>query len=183
MTTAPLSPNFGQTAPDFALPDVEGRVRTRDALRGPRGLLLMFICNHCPYVVAIAPKLAAEAREIQAFGIGVAAICANDASAYPADSFANMGPFARRWGFPFAYLHDADQSVARACDAVCTPDFFGYDAGLVLRYRGRLDASGRSADPAARPELREAMALIARTGAGPRDQTPSIGCSIKWKAA
>jgi hypothetical protein len=143
----------------------------------------MFICNHCPYVIAVADKLAAEGRALRGLGIGVAAICSNDAEAYPEDAFERMGPFARAHGFGFPYLHDADQSVARAYGAVCTPDFFGYNADLGLQYRGRLDASGRAARPDAPRELYAAMRTIAETGQGPREQTPSIGCSIKWKAA
>jgi len=182
MAGVPPACDFGAPAPDFALPDAEGRRWSRDALRGPNGLLLVFICNHCPYVLAIADKLASEGQELQAMGFGVAAINSNDPTNRPADSYDNMGPFARRYGFAFPYLHDADQSLARACGAVCTPDFFGYNADLALQYRGRLDSSGRNPDPAARRELHEAMALIASTGQGPRDQTPSIGCTIKWTA-
>lgn len=180
--TAPVC-DFGASAPDLRLPDTEGRVWDLASLRGPRGLLIAFICNHCPYVIAVAGKLAAEARALQELGFGVAAICSNDAAAYPEDGYENMGPFASRYGFPFPYLHDADQSAARAYGAVCTPDFFGYNSALELQYRGRLDSSGRSAVPGARRELYEAMSQVAATGAGPREQTPSIGCSIKWKAA
>lgn len=183
MAATPPTCDFGLPAPDFRLPDTEGRLWTRDELRGPNGLLVMFICNHCPYVIAVADKLAAEGRALRDLGIGVAAICANDADAYPEDAFERMGPFARAHGFGFPYLHDADQSVARAYGAVCTPDFFGYNADLGLQYRGRLDASGRAARPDAPRELYAAMSAIAETGQGPREQTPSIGCSIKWKAA
>ncbi len=183
MAAVPPVCDFGLAAPDFELPDTEGRRHGREGLRGPNGLLVMFICNHCPYVLAIADKLAAEGRALAGLGIGVAAICSNDAEAYPEDAFARMGPFARRHGFDFPYLHDADQSVARAFGAVCTPDFFGYNAALELQYRGRLDASGRAPAQGGRRVLFEAMALVAETGAGPRDQTASIGCSIKWKAA
>lgn len=182
MATPPTC-DFGLPAPDFALPDTGGRVWTRDTLRGPSGLLVMFICNHCPYVIAVADKLAAEGRALRALGFGVAAINANDATDYPEDAPERMGPFARAHGFDFPYLHDADQSVARAYGAACTPDFFGYNADLRLQYRGRLDASGRAARPDAPRELHEAMRQIAETGQGPRDQTPSVGCSIKWKAA
>jgi peroxiredoxin len=173
--------DFGRPAPDFALPDTEGRIHTRDGLAGPAGLLVVFICNHCPYVKAIADRLAAEGRDLQALGFGVAAINANDAAAYPEDAPERMGPFARAHGFTFPYLHDADQSVARAYGAVCTPDFFGYNARLELQYRGRLDASGRGGGPAPR-ELYAAMRQIAETGAGPAEQVPSVGCTIKWKA-
>jgi peroxiredoxin len=174
---------FGTPAPDFALPDTVGRVWSRDALRGPSGLVLMFICNHCPYVLAIVDKIAAEALALRAIGFGVAAVCSNDSVGYPADGFDQMGAFARRHGLEFPYLHDADQSLARACDAACTPEFFGYDAALGLQYRGRLDDSGRSPRPGARRELFEAMRLVVETGAGPRDQTAAMGCSIKWTRA
>jgi hypothetical protein len=144
----------------------------------------MFICNHCPYVLAILDKIQRDAHDLQALGIGVAAICSNDANTHPQDSFPMMKEMAEQEGFPFPYLHDEDQSVARAFDAVCTPDFFGYNADLKLQYRGRLDASRASSGPADAPrDLFNAMSQIAKTGAGPRDQIASMGCSIKWKAA
>ena len=174
---------LGTPAPDFALPDTEGRTWTRDDLAGPKGLVVAFICNHCPYVVAIADKLAAEGRALAALGYGMAAICSNHAAAYPEDGPDRMGPFARAHGFPFPYLHDADQSVARAYGAECTPEFFGYGPDLRLAYHGRLDSSGRSPAPAARRELYEAMKTLAETGQAPAEQVAAIGCSIKWKAA
>ncbi|MBP7000145.1 thioredoxin family protein [Amaricoccus sp.] len=182
MAAIPPVCDFGLPAPDFVLPDTEGRLRTRDEVRGPNGLLVVFICNHCPYVKAIADKLAAEGRALAALGVGVVAINSNDSTDRPEDAPGRMGPFARAHGFPFPYLHDATQGVARAYGAVCTPDFFGYDAALGLQYRGRLDASGREARADAPRELYAAMAQIAATGRGPADQTASIGCSIKWKA-
>jgi peroxiredoxin len=180
---APPVVNFGWPCPDFRLTDTRGKVWTRATLRGPKGLLIMFICNHCPYVLAVIDKLAREGREIYNLGFGVAAICSNDPIAYPEDSFARMGEFARAHHLPFPYLHDPDQSAARAFGAACTPDFFGFNADLKLQYRGRLDDSGRENKPAARRELYEGMKMIAETGNGPREQTPSIGCSIKWKVA
>jgi hypothetical protein len=128
-------------------------------------------------------RIVSDAQALQAMGVGVAAICSNDAQSYPADSFPKMAEMAAAKGFPFPYLHDEDQSVARAYDAVCTPDFFGFNAGLELQYRGRLDASGTRAVPDARRELLEAMTQVAETGQGPREQIPSMGCSIKWRAA
>ncbi|ROR34164.1 thioredoxin family protein [Inmirania thermothiophila] len=173
---------FGKPAPDFALPGVDGRIWTRDACRGPKGLLVMFICNHCPYVKAIRERLIRDARDIQALGIGVVAISANDPTDYPEDSFENMKRVAETYGYPFPYLYDETQAVARAYGAVCTPDFFGYNADLELQYRGRLDASTReTAPPDARRELYEAMKQIAETGRGPEEQIPSMGCSIKWR--
>ena len=144
----------------------------------------MFICNHCPYVLAVLDRIQRDAGALQAAGIGVVAICSNDADTYPEDSFDNMVRMARERGFSFPYLHDEDQSVAQAWGAACTPDFFGFAADGGLQYRGRLDASGRQAGPPdARRELYEAMMQVAETGKGPRDQVPSMGCSIKWKAA
>jgi len=173
----------GMIAPDFTLPGIDGQRWTRDAVVGAHGLLVAFICNHCPYVQAIVDRLVRDARELQDAGIGVVAISSNDVTAYPEDSFDNMRAFAHKHGFCFPYLYDASQEVARAYGAVCTPDFFGFNRDLQLEYRGRLDASGRQpAAPDAKRELLEAMKQIAATGRGPAEQTPSIGCSIKWKA-
>jgi len=184
MAATPPLCDFGWKAPDFTLPGVDGRTHALADLKGPNGALIAFICNHCPYVIAIIDRLARDARDLAAEGVATVAICSNDATAYPADSFENMKAFAAKHALPFPYLHDETQAVARAYDAVCTPDFFGFDAGLGLQYRGRLDATGRGApDPAARRELFEAMRQVARTGQGPRAQTPSMGCSIKWRAA
>lgn len=174
--------NFGWPAPDFRLPGIDGGTHALKDVRGPRGTLVMFICNHCPYVQAVADRLVRDVRELQGMGIGVAAIMSNDTVAYPEDSFDNMKLFAARHGFTFPYLFDEGQDVARAYDAVCTPDFFGFDADMGLQYRGRLDASRREAGPAdARRELFEAMVQVALTGRGPLEQVPSMGCSIKWK--
>ncbi len=175
--------DFGWRAVDFDLPDTDGASWSLESLRGPNGLVIAFICNHCPYVLAIADRLAMEAAALKEIGVGFAAICSNDAVSHPADSYEKMGEFARRHGFSFPYLHDADQSVARVFGAACTPDFFGFDAELALQYRGRLDDAGRSERPPERRELLEAMAQVAETGKGPAEQTASIGCSIKWKSA
>ncbi|HSV71886.1 MAG TPA: thioredoxin family protein [Methylibium sp.] len=169
-------------APGFRLPGTDGQVWTRERCAGPNGLLVMFICNHCPYVLAVVDRLVRDAHALQALGVGCVAVSANDATAYPEDSFDHMRGFARSHGFGFPYLYDESQEVARAYGAVCTPDFFGYNGALRLQYRGRLDASGRQpAPPDVRRELYEAMAQVARTGQGPADQTSSIGCSIKWR--
>ena len=176
--------DFGWPAPDFSLPGTDGRQHTLTACRGKHGLLVAFICNHCPYVQAILDRLIRDARELQALGIGVVAISSNDAAAYPQDSFDDMAALASARDFPFPYLYDGTQAVARAYGAVCTPDFFGYNAGLELQYRGRLDESRKeAAAPTARRELFEAMSQVAVTGRGPAQQTPSIGCSIKWRDA
>jgi peroxiredoxin len=180
---AALAPvcDFGWKAPDFRLPATDGRTLSLADVRGERGTLIVFICNHCPYVKAIVSRLVRDAEELQAQGIGVAAICSNDGDAYPADSFDNMKAFAEAHGFIFPYLHDESQEVARAYDAVCTPDFFGFNAADELQYRGRLDESKTTLVADARRELYEAMSAVAETGQGPREQTPSMGCSIKWR--
>ena len=176
--------DFGAEMPDFALPDPDGKVFWLKDLRGPRGTLVIFICNHCPYVQAVLDRIARDAAELQRdHGIGVVAISANDIADYPQDAPEFMKAEAEKHGFTFPYLYDESQSVARAYGAECTPDFFGYNAEGKLQYRGRLDASGRQPGPPdAKRELFEAMVQIARTGQGPQDQTASMGCSIKWKA-
>lgn len=175
--------DFGRPAVDFSLPGVDGRQWTLADCRGPKGLLVMFICNHCPYVKAVRERIVRDARELQEYGIGSVAIMSNDPAEYPEDSFDNMREAAREYGFPFPYLWDQSQEIARAYGAVCTPDFFGYNAALELQYRGRLDASRKEAAPDARRDLFEAMKQIALTGQGPREQIPSMGCSIKWREA
>jgi peroxiredoxin len=170
-------------APTFRLPATNGGTCTLDDVAGTKATVIVFICNHCPYVKAVIDRLVADARLLMAEGIGFAAICSNDATAYSEDSFENMQRFAQMHAFPFVYLHDEDQSVARAYGAVCTPDFFGFDADRTLKYRGRLDAGRTGPPPAGAPrELVEAMRAIAATGATTAPQFPSMGCSIKWKA-
>ena len=171
----------GFKAPDFDLPGVDGeRYRLAD-LRGEKGTLVMFICNHCPYVKAVLDLIVRDVRELAGHGIASVAIMPNDIVAYPDDSFENMQRLAREKSFPFPYLFDQSQDVARAYGAVCTPDFFGFDASLGLKYRGRLDASRTQLVPGARRDLFEAMVRIAATGNGVGEQIPSMGCSIKWK--
>ena len=184
MAAVPPLCDFGWKAPDFSLPATDGKTYSYADIAGQNGTLIMFICNHCPYVLAIVDRMKRDAAALQQLGIGVAAICANDATTHPDDSFENMKKMAEREGFPFPYLHDESQEIAKAYDAVCTPDFFGFNARGELQYRGRLDASGKKpADETTRRELYDAMAQIAETGQGPREQVPSMGCSIKWKAA
>ncbi|AFJ03286.1 Alkyl hydroperoxide reductase and/or thiol-specific antioxidant family (AhpC/TSA) protein [Methylophaga frappieri] len=155
-----------------------------DKCRGQNGLLVMFICNHCPYVQAILDRLVRDTRQLAEMGVNSVAISANDVADYPEDSFDNMRQIAEREQFPFPYLYDESQDVAKAYGAVCTPDFFGYNQDLQLQYRGRLDASRKEAAPAdARRDLFEAMSEVALTGQGPATQIPSMGCSIKWRAA
>ena len=174
--------DFGWKALDFSLKGTDAKTYTLEDIRGPRGTLVMFICNHCPYVKAILDRLVRDAKELQDSGIGVIAIMANDPNEYAEDSFDNMAVVAGDNGFAFPYVIDETQDVARAYDARCTPDFFGFNAELELQYRGRLDASGKEAAATdARRELFEAMAQVAETGKGPAQQTASIGCSIKWR--
>jgi len=183
MAATPPVCDFDAPAPDFDLPATDGRRYQRDALTGRNGLLVMFICNHCPFVKAVLDKIVRDAGELKAQGIGSVAICSNDPTDYPEDSFDNMKALATRMRFPFPYLWDESQQVARAYGAACTPDFFGYNSKLGLQYRGRLDDSGRTAKPGGERELYNAMLQVARTGKGPAKQTASIGCSIKWKDA
>ncbi|SDG86792.1 thioredoxin family protein [Alloyangia pacifica] len=183
MAVSPPVCDFGWAAPGFSLPGTDGRTYSLEELRGPKGTLVMFICNHCPYVLAVLDRILRDARALQELGVGVVAINANDAAAYPSDSFENMQKMSREKDFSFPYLHDESQQVARAYGAACTPDFFGFDTGLGLQYRGRLDASRRDAAPeGTRRDLFEAMKQVAKTGTGPQEQVPSMGCSIKWKA-
>lgn len=180
----PPACKFNWQAPDFTLPSTDEMSYKLSDISGANGTLVMFICNHCPYVTSVIMRLIEDVKTIQAMQVGVVAISANDAITYPEDSFENMQKMAHLQEFPFAYLHDQDQTVARAYDAVCTPDFFGFNAQGGLQYRGRLDAAGRNpAPPDMRRDLVEAMQQIAATGQGPQDQVPSMGCSIKWRAA
>lgn len=168
---------------DFSLRGTDGKTYTLNDCRGEKGLLVMFICNHCPYVKAVIRRLAADCRILRDVGIGCVAIMPNDTVSHPADSFDNMKIFARENDFTFPYLIDETQETARAYDAVCTPDLYGFNAEGELQYRGRVDSAGMDEpDSDIKHELREAMLQIAETGRGSDDgQIPSIGCSIKWK--
>lgn len=173
---------FGKKAHDFALPGVDGQIWTLEKCKGPNGLLVMFICNHCPYVKAVQDRIIRDVKELKEHGINAVAIMSNDPTDYPEDSFENMKIVAEQVGYPFPYLYDETQEVAKAYGAVCTPDFFGFNKDLELQYRGRLDASRKeTAPPDARRELFEAMKQVAETGKGPEEQIPSMGCSIKWR--
>lgn len=173
--------DFGWIARDFSLRGVDGKTWSLADIRGPKGTLVVFICNHCPYVKAVIDRLVQEAKALEEIGIGVIAIMPNDTASYPQDSFDNMKVFARTHGFPFPYVIDETQEVARAYGAQCTPDFFGFNAKDELQYRGRLDASRMTLVPGARRDLYEAMKHVAETGRGPQEQVPSMGCSIKWR--
>ncbi len=180
LTPTPIC-NFGWKAPDFALKGTDGKIYSLKDVRGQKGTLIAFICNHCPYVRAIADRFSDEARALQELGVGVVAIMSNDTKNYPEDSFDNMKTFAKRHDFTFPYVIDETQQVARAYDAVCTPDFFGFNAKDELQYRGRLDESKTTLVKNARRDLYDAMKQVAETGRGPKDQIASMGCSIKWK--
>jgi peroxiredoxin len=174
--------DFGWKAPSFRLPATDGRTYAFSDAAGPRGTLIAFICNHCPYVKATIARLVRDATELTSLGINTVAISSNDAVAWPADSFPLMAEFAREYALPFPYLYDETQHVARAYGAVCTPEYFGFNAEGALQYHGRLDESKREAVAGARRELFEAMKKVAETGSGPAEQVASIGCTIKWKA-
>jgi peroxiredoxin len=172
---------FGWKARDFALKGTDGKTYALADVRGPKGTLIVFICNHCPYVKASIGRIVTEAKALREIGIGTIAIMPNDTAAYREDSFANMQAFAARHALAFPYVIDETQAVARAYGAQCTPDFFGFNAQDELQYRGRFDASRTTVVPGARRDLFEAMRQVAETGAGPAEQMPSMGCSIKWK--
>ena len=182
MLTRPPVCDFGWKAPDFELPSTDGASVSLQSIRGSSGTMVMFICNHCPYVVSAIDRIVRDAGQLQEIGVSTVAICANDSRTYPQDSFERMVEFARTHGFSFPYLHDDEQSVARAYGAECTPDFFGFNSDLELQYRGRLDSAGSSLPSSTdERELFNAMTQVAGTGKGPEDQTASMGCSIKWR--
>lgn len=173
--------DFGWKAPEFTLKDPDGNSFTMSDHLGEKGLLVAFICNHCPYVQAIGERLTADAKELKSQGINVLAVMSNDYQYAKADSPSNMKKFATHFGFPFPYLVDETQEVGRAYGAVCTPDFFGLNKNGELQYRGRLDDAGMGNPNGRTKELVNAMTSIAETGQGPKEQTPSMGCSIKWR--
>lgn len=175
--------DFGQDIVDFSLNDTNGKTWSVDSLMGEKGLVVMFICNHCPYVKAIRERLVTTANDLAGLGINCVAIMSNDPAEYEEDSPENMKRIAEQFQFPFPYLLDETQNVAKAYGAVCTPDFFGYNKEAKLQYRGRLDESRKEASTGdVRRDLYEAMKQVALTSHGPAEQIPSIGCSIKWKA-
>jgi len=173
--------DFGWKAGDFALKGVDGKRYVLSDVRGPKGTLVVFICNHCPYVKASIGRIVAEANALREIGIGTIAIMPNDTEAYREDSFENMKAFAAEHRFTFPYVIDESQEVARAYGAQCTPDFFGFNAQDELQYRGRLDASRMTPVANARRDLFAAMKQVSETGHAPPEQIPSMGCSIKWK--
>jgi peroxiredoxin len=172
---------LGQRAPLFSLKSADGLTCALNDLPGPRGLVIVFMCNHCPYVKAALPALVRDAHELKALGVHMAGINSNDGAVYTDDAFDRMRTFAEEWRLPFPYLHDDTQQTARDYGAVCTPECFGFDRDLKLRYRGRIDASRKEPLHAARRDLFEAMRGIAEQGDSPGAQWPALGCSIKWK--
>ena len=173
--------DFDKPAIDFSLSGIDNRTWSLQECRGEKGLLVMFICNHCPYVKAVRKRIVRDATELMALGVNSVAIMSNDPTQFEEDSFDNMRKIADEFRFPFPYLFDETQEVAKSYGAICTPDFFGYNADLRLQYRGRLDESRKETAPeTARRDLFEAMKQVATTGRGPQEQIPSIGCSIKW---
>ena len=171
---------FNLPAIDFKLKGVDEQYYDLNSIRGSNGLLIMFICNHCPYVKSIISRIIRDTEELKQFGINSVGIMSNDPNEYEEDSFDNMKKLSLDHNFPFPYLIDETQKIARAYGAVCTPDFFGYNDKLGLQYRGRLDESRKESVDGAKRELFEAMKQISITGKGPDNQIPSMGCSIKW---
>ena len=180
-TTIPAG-EIGFEAPDFSLPGTDSKTWTLVDVKGENGLVVAFICNHCPYVIAVIDRFVEDAKTLQAKGVGVVAIMSNDWFAYPADTPDRMVGFAAAHGFTFPYLIDESQGVARAYAAVCTPDIFGFGNDVTLKYRGRVDSSGqRPTGPDTRREMLQAMIAVAEKNTVPAGQQPSIGCSIKWR--
>ena len=174
--------DFGQKAHDFKLKSTEGKILSLADVKGKKGTLIMFICNHCPYVKAVTKDIVEDCKKLKDIGINSVAICANDEENYPEDSFENMIKFSKENQFSFPYLVDETQEIAKTYDAVCTPDFFGYNKDLELQYRGRVRELKklipvRDGDS----DLLKAMIQIAETNKGPENQIPSAGCGIKWK--
>ena len=172
--------DFGWQAPHFSLPNIDGKMVSLHAAKGKNGLLVMFICNHCPYVKAILPRLIADVRELKMLGVNTVAIMSNDPTDYPEDSLENMQKIAIELDFPFPYLLDASQQIAKNYGAVCTPDFFGFNNKFELQYRGRFDESRKETALNSTRDLFLAMKLVLDAGQGPKEQIASIGCSIKW---
>lgn len=184
MAVTPPPAELGIKAPDFSLPGTDGKTYSLADVAGPKGTVVVFICNHCPYVKAVIDRMVEDANALKESGIGFVAINSNDATTYPEDSFDGMKVFAEKHALPFPYLHDETQEVARVYKAECTPDYFGLDGEGRVQYRGRLDEGRKDPPPPnAKRELLEAMRMVAETGKAPADQIPSIGCSIKWRDA
>jgi peroxiredoxin len=182
MAQLQTAPALGVPVPQFELPATDGKTYSLADVAGENGTVLAVICNHCPYVKAVVGRMVEDAQALAKEGIGFAAICSNDSVSHPADSFDNMKVFAEQHGFPFPYLHDESQALARALDAACTPEFFGISPDGTIEYHGRLDEGRKDPPPPnAKRELVEAMRMIAKTGKGPAEQFSSVGCSVKWR--
>ena len=180
LTKTPLC-EFGKKADFFKLKSTENKYIDLDMIRGTNGLLIMFICNHCPYVIATIKEIVKTSKKLKKYKINSLAIMSNDTDNYPDDSFDNMILFAKKYKFDFPYVIDKDQSIAKKYDATCTPDFFGYNNNLELQYRGRI-REFNNLKPVANSsnELLTSMIKISETGMGPETQKPSMGCNIKW---
>ena len=172
---------FGTKAISFSLKGIDEKTYNLEEIKGKNGTLVIFICNHCPYVKGVIDRLVKDIIDLQKKEIGCVAIMSNDVANYPEDSFENMKKFSKVNNFTFPYLYDETQEVAKAYGAVCTPDFFGYNKNLELQYRGRLDNTGISGEALKDKELLNAFNQIIKTGNGPKEQKSSMGCSIKWK--
>lgn len=180
-TTFTPFPDLGNSAYNFTLPAVDGKTYSLKDFANGKPLVVMFICNHCPYVKAIEDRLIVLGNDLKNQGVNVVAICSNDAADHPEDSFENLQKRAREKSYPFVYLHDESQQVAREFGAVCTPDYFVYDGNLKLSYRGRLDDSWKDASRVTKRELYEAVQTLLKGEKASEEQTASMGCSIKWK--
>ena len=180
LTKTPIC-NFGENAKNFKLNSTYNKVISLDDIKGENGTLIMFICNHCPYVKAVIENIVQDCKKLESKGVKSVAICSNDVKNYPEDSFENMISFSKSNGFTFPYLIDETQNVAKEYGAVCTPDFFGYNKNLELQYRGRIREL-KDLKPVRQgdSDLKLSMKLIAETGNGPKNQIPSMGCNIKW---
>ena len=180
LTKTPIC-DFGKKADDFRLKSIENKIVSLNEIKGEKGTLIMFICNHCPYVKAVIKDIAEDCKKLENFGIKSVAICSNDQINYPEDSFENMIKFAKNNNFNFPYLHDISQEVAKKYEAVCTPDFFAYNHNLELQYRGRIrELKDLKPIRSGESDLLMALKKICKTGQGPEDQIPSMGCNIKW---
>ena len=173
--------DFGKSAKKFELKSVNNEIIKLDDIRGENGTLIMFICNHCPYVKAVIKDIVEDCKNLEKFGIKSVAICSNDSINYPEDSFDKMIEFSKKYNFNFPYLIDETQKVAKDYNAVCTPDFFGYNNQLELQYRGRIrELKDLKPIDNGESDLFKAMKKIAETQSGPKEQVPSMGCNIKW---
>tara|TARA_X000001036_G_scaffold196824_1_gene185428 strand:+ start:56 stop:610 length:555 start_codon:yes stop_codon:yes gene_type:complete len=180
LTKTPIC-DFGKKAENFKLKSTDNKILSLDDIKGNKGTLIMFICNHCPYVKAVIQDIVSDCKELEKYGISSVAICSNDVKNYPEDSFDKMIEFSKNHNFSFPYLHDESQEIAKKYDAVCTPDFFGYNEKLELQYRGRMrELKELKPVQSGDSDLLNALKMISKTGNGPKEQIPSMGCNIKW---